>query len=292
MALLTSDGISRLGVSLLKRSLVLPMTVSRAPSEEFSGDNGDTINVRVRQPATPQKQTTPGATLTYEGRNEVSVPVTVYHVYNGTTLNDYELSLELEDFGFQVAEPQIDAVSTGAENELGTVFNDVVSDDLFVEADPGSTAGQAETKAHLRAAREALSAADVPAGSRYVAASPSAYTRIMAVDDFVKVDSSGADTALRRAIVGSIYGFTVLESNALEDGSMVAYHSSGFAFANVTPVAPRGATESAAFSDQGIGIRHIFDYNAANATDRSLMSTFAGASVVDADRIYKVGESS
>lgn len=292
MALLTSAGISQLSVPLLTRMLTLPMTVARIPQNEFRGDNGSTIKVKVRGTRTGRKQTTPGGSLTYDALSETSVSVTVYHLYDGAPLTDYDLTLNLRDFGSQVARPQLASVATIAEDELGTAMNDVASDDLFATttANIGTDSGIAETKWHILQAQEALSDADVPMSDRYLACSPAAYTRVLHVKEFTKANEAGSDSALRRAIMGDLYGFTVVMSNALEAGSMVAYHESGFVFATATPVAPRGATDSSATTSQGIGIRHIFDYDSDTATDRSLMSTFGGAALVDSDRVYKVGE--
>ena len=40
MAVLTAKGISAVAVELLTRTLVLPMTATRIPGEEFAGSNG------------------------------------------------------------------------------------------------------------------------------------------------------------------------------------------------------------------------------------------------------------
>lgn len=284
MALVTAKGISSLMVPLLRRTVVLPNTVARVPGGEFSGDNGDTISVRVRQPRTANVQATPGASLTYTQINEVSVDVTVNHIYDGVNVTDQELSLELVDFASQVTEPQLASVATGTEDELATAMNDVVAD----EAD--LTASNVEQK--ILNAREALGQADVPAGDRFAAVSPAAASFLLAIDKFVRVDASGSDNALRNAIIGRLYGFTFVESNGLLGGAADAainfYHRSSFAFVNRAPVGPRGAAQSASVSDSGFGLRQIFQYNPDNAQDQSLVSTFAGASLVDANRVYKV----
>jgi hypothetical protein len=53
-------------------------------------------------------------------------------------------------------------------------------------------------------------------------------------------------------------------------------------------VAPRGAAQSAAVSQDGIGIRQIFQYDPSTLSDQSVVSTFAGAKLIDADRVFKV----
>lgn len=285
MALLTAQGISSLAVALLTRSLVLPMTVARVPGGEFAGDNGDTITVRVRTPRAARTQASPGATITYDALNETPVDVTVAHLYDATRLSDQDMSLNLVDFGVQVTEPQVSSVATGAEDRLASAMNAVTADASFA-----ASASAADTDAKLLQARETLSEADVPAGDRYLACAPDIITRILSVDKFVRADAVGDGTAIREAIVGRVYGFTVVESNGLTAGTAVAYHRSGFVFANRVPVAPRGlpANQTATATSGGVGMRQIFQYQPDILSDASVLSTFAGASVVDNDRVFKL----
>jgi hypothetical protein len=280
MAFLTATRISRAAIALLTRTLVLPMTVTRLTGSEFAGDNGDTITVRVRQPRTAQVQATPGATITPTPILETPVTVTLTHLYDATRITDESLSLEVEDFGAQITQPQVAAVATGGEDELAGAMNA-----LAVDASYSSTANEVEEA--VLSAREALGTADVPVGGRWLAVSPAVATDMLKLDKFSRVDASGDDSALRDAILGRIYGFTVVESNALTAGTAVAYHNSGFVFGNRSPVAPRGAADSATATEGGIGLRQIFQYNAGILSDESVISTFAGASLVDADRVHK-----
>lgn len=280
MALLTAKRISRAAVGLLTRTLVLPMTVIRVPGEEFAGDNGDTITVRVPQPGVALVQEGRGEEITYQDIVEVPVDVTLTHLYHAKRITDEELSLDVVDFGAQITSVQVAAVATGGEDELAAAMN----------ALPADTAVTSDTiEAKVLEAREALGEENVPTGDRWLAVSPAVATFMLKLDKFSRVDASGDDSALREAILGRIYGFTVVESNALESGSAVAYHRSGFVFANRTPVAPRGAADSATATEGGIGLRQIFQYDPDVLSDASVISTFAGSSLVDADRVYKLG---
>lgn len=281
MALLTSQQISTLSVGLLTRNLVLPNTVARIPGSEFAGNNGDTITVRVPSVGASRTQATPGATITYDDVTETAVDVSLSHLYNAKRVTDEELSLEIIDFGAQVSAVQMEAVARGAENLLAAAMNGIASDDTFA-----LTASNDDTMDTLIAASEALDTANVPSGDRFLAVSPSVKSRLIKI-----LDNAGdtADTgALRRATVGEVYGFTVVMSNALTAGTAVAYHRSGFAFANRAPVTPRGANDSAVATVGGVSLRHIFQYQPDILSDASVVSTFAGAAVVDADRVVKL----
>ena len=280
MAALTAISISNVAVALLNRTLVLPRTVTRVPGADFDGPNGASIEVRVRQPRAAKTQSSPGATLTANTVDEVPVTVTLANLYDLHNLTDQEANYTIEDFAYQVSRPQMEGVAIAAENTITTVMNALTADASFA-----ATATEADTKATILAAREALSEANCPAGGRWLAVSPSIASRLLSVDLFVRADASGATSALRQAMLGSIYGFQVVESAGLTTDTAVAYHQSGFVFANRTPTPPRGATESATATEQGIGLRTVFQYNAATASDQILVSTFAGANAVydDAD---------
>jgi hypothetical protein len=287
MALVTAQGISGLVVPLLRRMLVLPNTVARPAGGEFAGDNGDTITVRVRTPRSANVQASPGADVSgdFSSLDETGVDVSLVHLFDGVNISDEELSLELVDFASQVTEPQLASVATGAEDELAAAMNDVVADEADLD--------DANVEDHILAAREALSSNDVPAGDRFAAVSPAAATLVLGIEKFVAADQSGdGGSAIREAVIGRKYGFTFVESNGLTGGdggaAIVFYHRSGFAFANRAPVAPRGAAQSAAVSDSGLGLRQVFQYNPNVLSDQSVVSTFAGAALVDADRVFKV----
>lgn len=273
MAVLTAQGISSLAVELLTRTLVLPMTVSRIPGGDFAGDNGDTITVRVPQPSTARTQSSPGDDIDFDDVDEVPVDVSLAHLYHAKRVSDEELSLQLVDFARQVTRVQVEAVATRAENQLATAMNNL-SADLTVDADGGNV------EEIVLEARETLGRNEVPMNNRFLAVSPEFATFLLALENLSHVDKAGAASALRQAVVGTYRGFTVVESSALDAGTALAYHRSGFAFANRTPVMPRGANSSATATAGGIGMRQIFQFIPTKLSDASIVSTFAGAAAV------------
>jgi hypothetical protein len=280
MALLTAEGIARIAIPLLKRSLVLVRTVTMVPAAGFTGPNGETIQVRVRTPRSARTQSSPGDTITYDDQSEVSVPVTLAHLYDAYHITDEQASLDLEDYASQITEPQVASVATAAEDALAGAMNAESAALSFAAAE-----SESDTEDTILAAREALGEADVPSGDRFMAVSPSIATRVLSVDKFTKVNESGGGSALHDAIIGRLYGFTFVESNGLDSDTAVAYHRSGFVFASKKPADPRGAVSSAAINQDGINIRQIFQYDPDVLSDASVLSTFAGASAVyeDAD---------
>lgn len=279
MALLEAQGIAGLASALLTRTLTLVQTVARIPGNDFSGPNGSTITLRVRQPVLAREQVTPGATITFDDMLETSVNVTLAHLYRATHVTDEDLSHTLEDFGAQVLQPLVAGVATGAEDELAQAMNGLTADPAIefpLIPDP------AADEAVILAARQQLSEADVPAGQRWMALSPDIATRLLTIDKFVRVDQSGSPSALRDAMLGQLYGFGFVESNALTAGTAVAYHQSGFVFGNRTPVPP-SSVDSATSTESGVGLRVIRAFDTSVLSEAVAVSTFAGAAAVSED---------
>jgi hypothetical protein len=280
VALLTAQTISSLAVELLYRSLVLPRTASMIPGTEFAGENGDTITVRVRQPRAAKTQASPGAAITFDALNETPVAVQVAHLYDAVRVSDEQLTLEIADFGRQVLQPMLQSVAIGAEDQVAGAMN---AQPLDGTIEFGLSPSADDTKSVLLAAREQLGEDDVPLGNRFFAVSPQIATRLLSVPEVVRVDESGSPSALRDAVPGKLFGFTVVESSALTPGTACAYHSSGIAFGNRAPVAPRGAQDVAVTNQQGIAVRTVFDFDASILSDVVAISTFAGAAIVAED---------
>lgn len=293
MALLTAQGISKVAIELLVRRLALPRTVTMVPGNEFSGSNGDTITVRVPQPSAARTQASRGAALTADDLNEIPVDITMEHKYHLKNLSDQEVEFDIENFARQITLPQVEAVAIGVEDELAAVMNALPAH-ATIEWDATDT--DAENKATILAAREFLGDNDVPPEDRFLAVAPDIATRLLKMDAFSKVNEAGTSSALRDAVLGRIYGFTLVESNALDAGEAVAYHRSGFVMSVRSPAPPKGASSSSSAAAQGVGMRQVFQYDASTAQDQSLVSTFAGAAAVfedasgtDEARFVKIG---
>lgn len=285
MALLTAKQVASLGVPLLQRNLSLANTVARIAGGDFDGRNGATVTIAVPVPAASRVQAAAGADITYDDLSEVGVDVTLSHLYHGKLVSDEELSFTIEQFGVQVTRPQVAAVATGIENELATVMNDLPADASFA-----LSATTEDTAAQVVSVVQTLDENDVPDdGDRFLAVSPAIAARMYRVPEFVKVNESGSDQTLRRGTIGEILGLTVVKSNALTAGTAVGYHRSGFAMANRTAASYSGdAVDSAAVVEQGIALRQIFQYEAGKLSRASVVSSFGGASLVDADRVVKL----
>jgi len=277
MTVITAQAISSLAFELLSRTLVLPRTVARPPGGEFTGPNGATLTVRVRQTRTAQEQESPGAPIDYVGIDEKSVDVTLGHLYDATRITDEDLSLAIQDFGAQVTAPQVQAIALGAEDKLAATMNDLAIDLAVNVSDATDVEGA------VLAAREQLTRDGCPAGGRWLAVSPEFATPLLSLDKFSRVDASGSTSALRDAVLGKVYGLNVVESAALDPGTAIAYHETGFVVANRPPALPQGASNAATENRDGIALRVLFDFDPGVLSDVTVVSTFAGAAVVYED---------
>jgi len=73
----------------------------------------------------------------------------------------------------------------------------------------------------------------VPQDGRYLAVDPIAYSELLAVSDFVRVDAINANQVtegIRPGVVGRIYGFEVFMSNAVTEDQNIAFHKSALAY--------------------------------------------------------------
>jgi hypothetical protein len=283
-----------MAVALLTRQLVLPATVSMIDGGDFTGGNGDTVTIRVPQPATAREQANAGDTITWDDLSEVPVTVRLKHLYHATRITDQALTMQLVDFARQITLPQVSAVATAAEDQVAAAINAKAAD--IVVAGDGSDVDVAVLEA-----RTTLTRNKVPFSERFLAVSPEFGEFILAQDTFSRVDASGSPSALRDAVIGRYRGFTVVESAGLDAGEAAAYHRSGVAWGNLRPATPQGAASTASHSEGGVTLRQIFQYNPLILSDQSVVSTFAGAALVpengtgtngtDFRRIVKLGTS-
>ena len=284
--LIDTAKISELVVALLARDIVLPATVNRVPQIDYRGSGG-VVTIRVPQRRTAQEQESPGAPINYSGIDETPVTVTVKHLYDASQVTDEDSTLALMDFGRQVLAPMIGAIKEGAEDQLAGILNAVTPSFGWTDLSDAT-----KTEADVLLARQTLTQANVPVGNRFLAVSPEVASVLLQLDKLSRVDASGTDTGLRDATIGRVYGFDVVESNALSPESAVAYHSSGFAFATLSPAVPQGAASASQAVENGVAVRVVYDFSPDILSDVIAISTFAGAALVDADRVVRIADES
>lgn len=282
MPFVTSASVSELAIDLLSAELSLTQTVLQVPSSDVAPPSGGTTLLRVPVPRTARIQARGGA-LTYSGIDEIEVEFNVEHVYDAATVNEHQRTLDIVNFGRQVTRPQVRAVAAGAEQQLADIMNDLATEIPVPLDGTGLDNAVADAVADLDEAEN-------PMEDRYLAVSPQFAARLTSPDGTSLTDYQGevATEALRRGILGEYRGLIVVKNPRLTGFTALAYHESAFAFANLTPADIPGTIDSATMVEEGIGIRHIFRVSADLET-QSVLSTYAGAALVDADRVVVLG---
>jgi hypothetical protein len=263
-------------LGVLERSIVLPRLVWRDAIVDFTGAKGDTVSIRLPAYTTARTRVMRSATqITVDELSETKVDVTLdTHLYKAIGVSDEELTLDIVDFGRQVINPSMDAIGRGLEDALvaeiaaGTYQTTITS----FSTDPGLK---------LLQARKALNLANVPMDGRVLAVGADMELVLLDEDKFVKVNESGSDDALRRAMIGNIYGFDVVSVPSLSPTEAYAFHRTAFPLVVAAPEVPAGVAWGTRRAFNGLTLRTLRDYDFVNVRDRLLTDVFVGTSVVN-----------
>lgn len=284
---LKPEALVNLGLGMLRRELLLPRLVQRVAFDQFRGVKDDTVNIKVpavlsaREYAWRNDRTD---AIVADNITELSLPITVNkHPYSAVQITDEQLTMDIRDFGEQVAAPQIRAVAEKLESYIATAMSgatyaaevdfDAASDDFY---------------SVLVAARKALNVANVPSAGRVVVLGANVEEAVLNQDTIRKATNSGdaiASSVLQDAVITRIAGFTIVGNvNSVDPDFAVAYHQSAFGFANAAPLVPAGAPFGATTSSDGFALRWVRDYDSDRMRDRSVFDAFAGAISVEDGR--------
>jgi hypothetical protein len=281
---LTATKISRTGLGLLQREIVLPGLVWTNVGADFVGATNATVDIRVPARTRARRRalgvTRPTASegegiITMDELTETSVPVQLTDdVYNAIPVTDEDLTLKIENFGQQILQPQMLAVAEGLEEMvaaemLGATYATTLTLDT---TDPYYT---------FVDGRQALNDANVPKTERVAVVGSAIEAVLLKSKHLSEVDKSGSDSALRDAEIGRLAGFGVVHgSNALPPNVGFVFHRTAYVLAMRAPNVPDGASSGSSQTYQGLAMRWIRDYDFRNQQDRSLVNVYAGTNIV------------
>lgn len=268
--------IASAAVGLLRRELVIARTVwtDAVKANEWRGALNDTVTIRVPARRVAGKTTVRNGSIATDTSNEYGVNVTLSsHIYNGAPITDAQLTLDIEDFGAQILQPQVRAVAEGIEDEIATEISGATYETvLTIDAeDPYLTAVDAG---------KALNDAKVPRAGRFLLVGSDVEAAILKSDRLSKFSESGSSDALRDALIGKFAGFQVFGSSAIPSDEAYAYVSDAFVLGVMAPANPEGATFSASAEFDGFAMRYLRDYDFTNTRDRSLVGSYVGTQTV------------
>ena len=183
----------------LRNNLVMRQLVYTDHSQEFA-QKGDTVNVRM--PATFAAKEF-GDTIDAQGVKEGAVAVKLDKIADvSVDITSKELTLNVQDFGFQVAEGAMQALAQKIDSDLLALYKDIP----YVAG--GSTPGNLPNAlADIAGARQGLNEAGAPFSNRSAVWSPATEANLIVLDAIVGADKSGSTAALREAAMGRVLGF-------------------------------------------------------------------------------------
>lgn len=218
---LNPDVIAREALVLLQSNLVTTRLFSRRYEADLNPGSkvGDTIRIRRRSQGVVDVYT--GASVTVRDITETSINLVLERHFDATIrITDRERTLDLVDFSEQVLAPrmvemgeQIDSYGLG---KLKHIPNVAGPSESAPAALPASIADMALVE-------KTLNDQKVPMSPRFQIASSQYKSVLMGVEPFVKVNESGRDDALRRAMIGPIMGFDTFMAQNVD----TATHTSG-----------------------------------------------------------------
>lgn len=284
--LYTPEQAARSTLAALRYLTTLPRTVRMDFSQEFVAGRGQTVN--VLGPVTAgeanvytKAQRDAREAIEFNELDQQWVPVTLEdQLYNAVRLPDDFATFTLTSLERQVLVPQattvVDGLAIPLISEMTAIAGDGVPD---VEAD-GSNVLQA-----LIQARKVLNSRKVPMEGRTVAVGADIEAAILSLPQLQKVNEAGdGGDMLRRAVIGRLFGFTIIADPNLPSDFGIAYHRDAFAFVTRPSRQPEGAAKSATVAQDGFALRWIQHYNPLQLEDQSVVDTFYGAATLDAQR--------
>ena len=274
-------------LAALRYLTVLPRTVRMDYSEEFVAGRGQTVNVLKPISAGTAKTYTPANraardAIQFNDLTETWVPVTITdQVYNAVRLPDDWNTFTLKELNKQVIRPQAESVVDALADPLIAQMTAIAADDDAIEfAADGSNA-----MAVLARLRRILNERKVPRAGRTLAVGAQVEEILLNLPQLQKVNEAGdGGDLLRRAIIGNLYGFTIIPDVTLPEDFTIAYHKDAFAFVTRPSKVPEGAPKGATISQDGFAVRHNMQYNPLQLEDQSIVDTFHAAATLDAVR--------
>lgn len=140
----------------------------------------------------------------------------------------------------------------------------------------------------IRAAHQLLSLRGIPVGGRYLVVGANWEAALLDSENLRDVSKSGDDGVLRDARLGRIHSFEVIVDYTLEPSAAYAFQGDGVVLVTRTSAIPRGASFASTIAQDGFTLRYLQDYDPDILTDRAVIDTFAGARVLDPQRVVRL----
>ncbi|MEV4749069.1 P22 phage major capsid protein family protein [Streptosporangium sp. NPDC049248] len=300
---LTPQVIARAALATLYETTVMAMLVHRDYEEEFAARIGDTVNVRKPATFTAHEYVRANG-IQIQNAQETSIPVTLNHFADVSfAVTTEELTLKIEDFGTQLLNPAMEAISQKIDRDILALRDDVLQEvgvtGQFASNPPGANVFPYGNPRTAIDARRVLNQRNVPAADRYLVVGPEIEAKWLGDELFHRADARGDTDGLREANLGRrIFGFDGYQTQninvpAQTSGNSttevgVAFHRTAFALVTRPLVLPQGAANAAVASYKGFGLRVVMDYDIDKKQDVVSIDCLYGTKTLDANRAVLV----
>lgn len=263
------------------------------------GGRGRTVNIRIPGALIARDRgiDDTAAQIVLDDLTETTVPLTLAnHKYSAVPLSEGDLTLNLTDFAKQVLQPQISAIVDAVEWDVVRAIESLPGlqpglgtkgEEGYIPAETMPKYDAADPIPTLTAIRRILRNRGVAPSGLQLTVGTEVYAHLLDAKVILQVNESGSTAALREGNVGQVRGFTVVESNRLDENDIVAFHKSAITLAVRAPLVPAGVAFGASESSGGYNLRYIRDYDALHTVDRSVVSTFSGVQAMPLKRIVR-----
>jgi hypothetical protein len=277
---------AKVALNLVRQDSYLTALVSNNYQDQFLSTGRGNAPVQITVPTTlfARSRATDATTaivLDNVAESTKTFNLDKVHDYSAVPLTEYDLSLGLKDFSSQILAPQAEGIVESLEHKVATTLRGVPEATLAATFDPAHPEKfMTRVRKHLRDNGVAQSGLQVVVGTEVYAA----FLDAQAITD---ASQSGSTEALREGNIGRIRGFTIVESNRLDENEMVAFHRDAVTLMTRAPAAPQGASFVSSISEGGFSLRYLRDYDANTTQDRSIVSTFSGVGILPTYRLKR-----
>lgn len=277
---------AKVAIALANEDAFLSGLVNRNFENDLlgGGGKGRTVNIKIPAALIARERGIDevDAAIVMDKIAESTVPLTLgTHAYSAIPLSEGDMSLNITDYSAQVLRPQVGAVVDFVEQEVADLLN---GQEAWTGAGTYDPAAPVKTFTQLR---KYLRDNGVPQAGLNVVVGTGVYADLLEANAIQDASQSGSTEALREGNVGKLRGFTIVESTRVAEGDIVAFHRDAVTLAVRAPLTPAGAAFGQTLSENGFSLRYLRDYDVTKTVDRSMVSTFVGATTVPMKRIVR-----
>ncbi len=288
---ITPDLVAKRALAHLYENLVMLPLVYQDYSQEFTGAQGDTVN--IRKPAVLTASLFDEASgIQLQDINETSTPISLDKIADiSVPVTSKQFTLDIESFDRQVTIPAAKGLAQLIDQQLLALRSQVTQ---VVGVGTGRELNKPEV---LIDADKTLNLANVPFGDRRAVVGPDTRANWLDSNIIKNADQSGSTAALREGSIGrNLFGFeTFMTQNVGQPASSpaagqpttevgVAFHESAFAFVSVPLELPGDSGFEAVHTHEGLSIRTVKKYDITKKRTVISFDVLFGTKVLDPKR--------